>query len=439
MIKTGHRFTTSGSGFGREMLDTVLVRDLVLLAGLVMIAVISMLLLTRLGRLIERQNDNDQHARLIRLEAQTDNLLKATSQHSQTMRQELKDNRLEIGTALASLADRVHKQGQEQNTLHNQMRDKIDQRLQELQQGNEKKLDEMRRTVDEHLQTSLEKRITESFKTVAERLEAVQKGLGEMQSLATGVGDLKRVLTNVKSRGMFGEVQLEALMVDMLTADQYVSNFDCGKQGQQRVEFAVRLPGSDPAVFLPIDAKFPSDDYERLLNFAEIGDRDGMEKAARELERRIKRFAKDIADKYINPPTTTDWALLFVPTEGLYAEILRRAGLFEALQRDYRVTLAGPSNLQVILSTFRMGYRQVAMNQKSGKVMEILSAVRLEFEKYGSQIEAMAKSLDSARNHVDKLGTRRNVMLKALKKVDGVESDDELLLLEEKQSLQPVD
>ncbi len=397
--------------------------------GLALLHLVGLVLLIGQRAKFKTLSSQDMTGQLVRMEARLDELVRTADSREQAMRSEFKDNRQEMGKSIEALRESVSRLSAEQGRAQTEFRDKLDEKMKALQDANDKKLDQMRKTVDEHLQTALEKRITESFKTVADRLEAVQKGLGEMQTLATGVGDLKRVLTNVKSRGTYGEVQLESLIADMLTPDQYAANFDCGKSGRERVEFAVRLPGQDPSTWLPIDAKFPTEDYDRLLTAADQGDRDGVDRAAKALENRIRAFAKDVAAKYINPPTTTDWAILFLPTEGLYAEILRRPGLFESLQRDLRVTLAGPTNLQVLLSTFRLGYRQVAMNEKARSVMDVLGAVRLEFGKYGDQITAMAKSLDSVRNHVEKLNTRRNVMLRALKAVETVEAEQAERLL----------
>lgn len=376
-----------------------------------------------IGELMHRQTGQAQTLTALRDQGvAVDTALRAmnetSAQRDTTIRTEFKANRDEVGEAIGALRQSVSNLAAEQAKAQSEFRDKLDEKMAALQAGNEKKLDEMRRTVDEHLQTTLEKRITESFKTVAERLDAVQKGLGEMQTLATGVGDLKRVLTNVKSRGTFGEVQLEALVADLLTPGQYEKNYDCGKLGGERVEFGVRLPGGDVPIYLPIDAKFPTEDYERLLSAVDAGDRDGAESASKALETRVRKFAKDVASKYINPPSTTDWAILFLPTEGLYAEILRRPGLFESLQRDLRVTIAGPTNIQVLLSTFRMGFRQVAMNEQARVVMQALASVRREFDTYGDQIAAMAKNADAMRNHLDKLSTRRSQMLKALDKVE---------------------
>ncbi len=328
---------------------------------------------------------------------------------------------------IASLMETMRKLGAEQGEQQQQFRDKLDAKMKELREENSKKLDEMRKTVDEQLQTTLEKRLTESFKTVSERLEAVHQGLGEMQKLATGVGDLKRVLTNVKSRGGFGETQLHMLIEDFLTPEQFVVNYDCGKtSGGERVEFGIKMPGKGDTVYLPIDAKFPREDYERLLEAAEVGDAEGIKSSTAALERAVIKAAKDVSSKYINPPFTTDVAFLFLPTEGLYAEILRRPGLFEKIQREQNVTVVGPSGLQVHLSTFRMGYRQMALQERANEVWGVLGAVKKEFNSYGEQIDKMKKNFAAAVGHVEKLETRKNKMLSALKTVEELpdNSDD---------------
>ena len=346
-------------------------------------------------------------------------------------RSEFKNNREELGKAITALGETVRKLGADQSAQQEQFREKLDEKMKELRTENSAKLDEMRKTVDEKLQTTLEKRLSESFKTVSERLEQVHKGLGEMQSLATGVGDLKRVLTNVKSRGTFGEVQLELLIEDILTADQFKANYDCGKEsGTMRVEFGIRMPGAE-ARYLPVDSKFPTEDYERLLTAAEGGDKEGLKLAQEALTRRVKTFAKDISQKYINPPHTTRDALLFVPTEGLYAEILRNDGLIESLQRDFAVTVTGPTNFQVLLNTFRMGYQQAVMQEHAAEVWKILGAVKREFGNYGEQIAAMGKNVKSMENHIGKLETRKNVMLRALKTVEVIEGPTDNDLLED--------
>jgi len=297
----------------------------------------------------------------------------------------------------------------------------LEQQLQRLQTDNAAKLEQMRATVDEKLQTTLEARLGQSFKLVSERLEAVQRGLGEMQTLAAGVGDLKRVLTNVKTRGVFGEVQLGALLEQVLVPEQYEANCATVPGSSERVEFAVRLPGASPEVpvHLPIDAKFPREDYERLLDAQERADADGVAAAALGLERQVKLEAKRIRSKYIAPPRTTDFALLFLPTEGLYAEVLRRPGLFEALQRDYRITIVGPTTLLALLNSLQMGFRTLAIEQRSSEVWQLLSTVKTEFGKFAGILERAHGQLDTVQNSLKQAGIRTRAIEKQLK---GVES-----------------
>jgi DNA recombination protein RmuC len=302
----------------------------------------------------------------------------------------------------------------------NELRQTLETRLKELQAENSAKLEEMRRTVDEKLHATLERRLGESFKLVSERLELVHKGLGEMQSLATGVGDLKRVLTNVKARGIFGETQLAALLEQVLTVDQYAANIATRPGGNERVEFAIRLPGrggDDSPVWLPIDAKFPREDYERLLEAQERADAPAAAEAAAALEKRIRLEAKSIAEKYLSPPHTTDFGLLFVPTEGLYAEILRRPGLFEALQREHRVTVAGPTTLLALLNSLQMGFRTLTIEKRSSEVWQILGAVKTEFSRFGEVLEKVKKKLDEASNHIDQTGVRTRAIERRLRTV----------------------
>ncbi|WCL55503.1 DNA recombination protein RmuC [Gimibacter soli] len=398
---------------------------LVVLLLLLLVAVIR-----KLSNLGEQVADAGDPAALIRLDTRLTDMGAQADRREAAIRDEFRANRDEISKAVANLAEQIRRMGAEANQAQTDFRDKLDQKMAELRTENSAKLEEMRKTVDEKLQTTLERRLSESFKTVSERLEAVHAGLGEMQKLATGVGDLKRVLTNVKSRGTFGEVQLELLIHDFLTPDQFLANFDCGKRsGGERVEFGIKVPGTAQDVFLPVDAKFPTEDYERLLAAVEVGDKDAIDAAGTAIERAIRRFAKDIADKYINPPYTTDWAILFVPTEGLYAEVLRRPGLFEALQRDLKVTVAGPTNFQVLLSTFRMQFKQVALAERASEVWQVLGAVKGEFERYGEQVGALTKSLSAAQNHVEKLDVRRRQMLRALKGVETLEEGQAAALL----------
>lgn len=293
-------------------------------------------------------------------------------------------------------------------------------RLAQLQQGNEAKLEQMRQTVDEKLQGTLEKRLGESFKLVSERLEQVHKGLGEMQSLANGVGDLKKVLTNVKTRGTWGEIQLGNLLEQVLTPDQFTANAICKTGSAERVEYAIRLPGrgeGEGEVLLPIDAKFPREDYERLLEAADAADADGVEAAAKALEVRVKSFAKDIRDKYINPPQTTDFAILFLPTEGLYAEVVRRPGLMDLLQRDFRVNLCGPTTLGALLNSLQMGFRTLAIQKRSSEVWEILGAVKTEFGKYGEVLDKVQKKLIEATQSIDQVNVRKRAIDRKLRSV----------------------
>lgn len=388
-----------------------------LLAG-VLIALV--LVLLRLKALAGQISGGESLNRLMQLEAGLRYMNEQSGEREKAIREEFRGNREEITKAIGTLGETVRKLGADQSTQQQQFRDKLDEKMKELRQENSQKLEEMRKTVDEKLQSTLEKRLSESFKTVSERLEQVHKGLGEMQTLATGVGDLKRVLTNVKSRGTFGEVQLELLIEDVLTPNQYVANYDCGRKGTH-VEFGIRMPGTEAEVYLPVDAKFPTEDYERLLAAVEAGDTDAIATTQKLLANRVKGFAKDIKSKYINPPYTTPSAILFLPTEGLYAEMLRIPGFVESLQREFNVTVTGPTNFQVLLTTFRMGFQQMAMQAHAQEVWKVLGAVKGEFEKYGEQIAAMGKNVKAMENHIDKLETRKNQMLRALKTVESVD------------------
>jgi len=317
---------------------------------------------------------------------------------------------------LGALEVLTDKQALAQETL----RQTVEGRLDALRVENSAKLDEMRQTVDEKLQTELEKRLGESFRTVSEQLERVHKGLGDMQTLATGVGDLKKVLSNVKTRGILGEVQLGMLLEQFLSPGQYSANVQVKQGSAERVEFAIRLPGRDDEadVLMPIDAKFPQEDYIRLVEASERADVEGVAAASLALELRVKACAKTIHDKYINPPVTTDTAILFLPTEGLFAEMLRRPGLLEHIQTSYRVTIAGPTTLSSLLSAFQMGFRSLALQKRSGEVWKLLSAVRTEFSRHAETVEKLKKHLNAASNTIDQLGTRTNAMNRKLRDVD---------------------
>ena len=304
----------------------------------------------------------------------------------------------------------------------NELRATVESRLAAIQADNTAKLDEMRRTVDEKLNDTLQKRLGESFSRVAERLEQVQRGLGEMQSLATDVGGLKRVLSNVKTRGIWGEVQLGSLLEQVLVAEQYEQNKVTRPGSRDPVEYAIRLPGADDAgpVWLPIDAKFPREDYERLLDAQERADAAGIDEAGRQLEARIKLEAKSIRDKYIEPPHTTDFALLFLPTEGLYAEVIRRPSLSEWLQRECRVTVAGPTTLTALLNSLQMGFRTLAIQKRSSEVWTVLGSVKTEFEKFGDVLAKAKKQLETVQNSMGSVETRSRAISRKLRSVESL-------------------
>ena len=360
-------------------------------------------------------------------------LNKATREASEATRRDIEtmllEQRRQMGEVVAALGGLRDSNRQDQEKA----REILEQKFRHIQESNEKKLDEMRRTVDEKLQSTLEKRLGESFKLVSERLEAVQRGLGEMQSLATGVGDLKRVLTNVKERGTWGESQLGAILDDILTPEQFSRNVR-PKEGGEVVEFAVKLPGkgseSDKPVWLPIDAKFPKEDYERLLEAANQADAEQLKTASKALALAISKSAKDIHDKYIAPPATTDFAILFLPTEGLYAEVLRQPGLHDELQRKYRVMVAGPTTLSAILSSLRVGFQTLAIESRAHDVWQVLGAVKTEFGKFGDVLEKVQKQLNTASKTLEESQQRTRVMVRTLKKVEQLPAEQAVALLD---------
>ena len=351
-----------------------------------------------------------------------DELARGTAANVETTRKTLVDLGTLQATQLEGVAAQLKGLTDSNEQRLERLRATLAAQLEKLQEGNEKKLDLMRQTVDEKLQGTLEKRLGESFKLVSERLEAVQRGLGEMQGLATGVGDLKRVLTNVKTRGVFGEVQLGAILEQILTPDQYARNVQPKPGSREIVEFALRLPGpeADPSacVWLPIDAKFPHEDYARLVDAAEAGDADLERAASAALARVVRTFAASIRDKYVDPPHTTDFAILFLPTEGLYAEILRHPGLVETLQQDCRVVVAGPTTLAAILSSLRMGFRTLAIEKRASEVWQVLAAVKTEFGKFGDVLDRVKKQLQTASNTIDETGRRTRVISQRLRDVE---------------------
>jgi DNA recombination protein RmuC len=313
------------------------------------------------------------------------------------------------------------------------LRTTLDGKLKDLQEDNTKKLETIRETVDQKLQGVLEKRLADSFKTVSDRLEQVHKGLGEMQNLAQGVGDLKRVLTNVKTRGTWGEIQLGNLLEQILSREQYEANVAVRPRSPQRVEFAIRLPGrgeAEETVWLPIDSKFPQEDWLRLTEAAERADAPALEEAGRALEGRVRDCARDIRDKYICPPHTTDFGILFLPTEGLYAEIARRTKLVEQLQRELRVVVAGPMVLGALLNSLQMGFRTLAIEKRSSEVWKILSAVKTEFGRFGETLAKVKKKIEQASQELeDEVGKRTRVIEKKLKDVQGLPASEATLLL----------
>lgn len=324
-----------------------------------------------------------------------------------------------------------HKQQSELNKqsadLIREVRDTIEKQLKAIRSDNDLQLNEMRKTVDEKLQTTLEKRLGESFKQVSDRLEQVHKGLGEMQNIATGVGDLKRVLTNVKTRGVLGEYQLENILEQLLTPDQYSKNVATKKGSRAHVEFAVKLPGkdSDDEVWMPVDSKFPIENYHLLLDAYEKGDQAKIEATQKVLVKTVELFAKEISTKYIDPPHTTDFAIMFLPVESLYAEVLRHAGLFENLQRNYHITIVGPTTLSALLNSLQMGFRTLAVQKRSSEVWKILEAVKAEFGKFTEQLDKVDKHINTASKSLSDLRlTRTNVMSRKLKDINAIESID---------------
>lgn len=314
------------------------------------------------------------------------------------------------------------------------LRETVEERLRLIQEDNAAKLEQMRATVDEKLHDTLEKRLGESFKLVSERLELVQRGLGEMQTLASGVGDLKKVLTNVKTRGTFGEIQLASLLEQVLSPGQYEANVETRKGSGQRVEFALHLPGRDGTpdgtIWLPLDAKFPQEDYLRLVEAQENGDLLATADAAKQLDKAVRLMATAIRDKYLDPPHTTDFGVMFLPTEGLYAEVLRRPGLFEALQRDFKVMIAGPTTLAALLNSLQMGFRTLAIEKRSAEVWNLLGAVRTEFHKFGDVLDKTSKKLQEAGNHIDAAAVRSRSIEKKLKGVQEMPGAEASALLE---------
>lgn len=352
-------------------------------------------------------------------------LARTQNEQLDTLRTQLLQTQHQMASALRRssevLTDQLQRLGDGNDRRQSELRQTVEQRLVALQEGNERRLEQMRAAVDERLQATLEQRLGDSFRVVAERLEQVHRGLGDMQALARDVGSLSRVLTNVKARGVFGEVQLGTLLEQVLVPQQYASHVETVPGSGARVEFALRLPGRGDGpgeVWLPIDAKFPREDHERLLDAQERADAPGVEAAARALESRIRLEARTIRERYVAVPHTTDFAILFVPTESLYAEVLRRPGLAEALQREHRIVLAGPTTLLATLNSLQMGFRTLALERRSAEVWEILGSVKTEFRKFGDVLARTRRKLEEASSTIEDAQTRTRAMERRLRSVE---------------------
>jgi DNA recombination protein RmuC len=364
----------------------------------------------------------------------------ATQSQTQAMMQSRDAQDMALKRFADALNEQLRQMAEGNERRLGEVRQSVELKLTALQEGNEKKLDQMRATVDEKLHATLEARLGESFKQVADRLEQVHKGLGEMQTLAAGVGDLKHLLSNVKTRGMFGEAQLGALLEQVFAPDQYGTQVVTRPGSKNPVDFAIKLPGKSEdgtPLWLPIDAKFPNEDYERLLEAQGRADAVAAEAAGKALETRIRLEAKSIADKYVEPPHTTDFAILFLPTEGLYAEVLRRPGLMESLQRDHRITLAGPTTLMAMLNALQMGFRTLALEKRSSEVWQVLGAVKTEFSKFGDVLAKVKNQTQTVLNTLSQAETRTNVMTRALRSVEALPETQAAGLLPGLDSLGP--
>jgi DNA recombination protein RmuC len=352
-----------------------------------------------------------------------------------SIRDEVARNRQEMTGSLKDFTDTSSRQFIGLTQLNEQkldnIRKSVEGQLRSIQEDNNSKLEMIRATVDEKLHATLERRLGDSFKLVSDRLELVHKGLGEMQALASGVGDLKKVLSNVKIRGTLGEVQLGNILDQMLTPDQYAKNVATKPQSRENVEYAIKLPGkNDQVVWLPIDAKFPVEDYQRLIEAQERADIPAIEDAGRALELRIKGEAKDIRDKYIDPPATTDFGILFLPFEGLFAEVLRRPGLYETLQRDYKVIITGPTTIAAFLNSLQMGFRTLVIEKRAADVWNLLAAVKSEFGKFGEILDKTHKQLQAASNTIEDAAKKTRTIERRLKDVQVLQSPDTAALLE---------
>jgi len=428
--------------------------EILLLILIALVACLIILLLAKNPYNLAREN----REKLEEIEGALSNIKTLQERMEQSFREDFKQNREELRSSIHSFNETLLQQlktmadiqkdqlevfsrqlltlTQSNEQRLDRMRETVEERLRSLQEENTKKLDQMRELVDKELHATLEKRLGESFRLVSERLEQVHKGLGEMQVLASSVGDLKKVLSNVKTKGILGEIQLGALLEQILTPEQYVKNFATKRGSNERVEFAIKLPGKDDSgryVYLPIDAKFPEADYHRLLEAYERGDHEIIEESAKQLEQKIRLSAKEINEKYLDPPYTTDFAIMFLPVEGLYAEVLRRPGLFEALQREYRVTITGPTTLSAFLNSLQMGFRTLAIEKRSSEIWELLGAVKTEFTKFGDLLDKTHKKLLEASNSIEDAARRSRSIERRLRNVQQISYDrvSELLRFDE--------
>lgn len=422
------------------MIETLLVVAVVLLTVIALLAIAGMVRQAGTAARVEQLAAAlaGQHERRSESEAASQRAMREELGASLRSQAELQLKTLEaLGTTqaqrLTSIGDELRNLTESNAQRLEGLRATLDGKLKDLQEDNTKKLDSIRETVDQKLQGVLEKRLAESFKTVSERLEQVHKGLGEMQNLAQGVGDLKRVLTNVKTRGTWGEIQLGNLLEQVLTKEQYESNVAVRPRSQQRVEYAIRLPGrgdGEESVWLPIDSKFPQEDWLRLTEAAERADAPALDEAGRALEGRVRDCAREIRDKYICPPHTTDFGILFLPTEGLYAEIARRTKLVEQLQRELRVVVAGPMVLGALLNSLQMGFRTLAIEKRSSEVWKVLSAVKTEFGRFGETLAKVKDKLDQAARELDeKVAMRTRAINRKLNDVQGLPAGEATMLL----------
>jgi|Deesub1362A_J573_1020465.scaffolds.fasta_scaffold00604_27 DNA recombination protein RmuC len=392
--------------------------------------------------------------RLLKIESSLQSIEKNNERLERAIREEMFRNREEVANNARQLREEVSRSLKSLNdSLINQfeafskqlvaltqsneqrlerMRDTVEERLRLLQEDNARRLEQMRETVDERLHSTLEKRLGQSFKLVSDRLEQVYKGLGEMQALAVGVGDLKRVLSNVKTRGILGEIQLGRILEQILTPEQYARNVVTKKGGREAVEYVIKLPGRDDTngfIYLPIDSKFPIEHYHSLVDAYEKGDQARVDEVSKLLENTIKKCAKDIRDKYIDPPNTTDFGIMFLPVEGLYAEVVRRTSLMESLQRDFKVNVVGPSTLSAFLNSLQMGFRTLAIEKRSSEVWTLLGAVKTEFGKFGGLLEKTKKKLDETANVIDDAARRSRVIERRLRDVQELPPSETIELL----------